>query len=90
MVAARYGRLTAFTTNGWITAGFVPPISLTGIVWAFRLVPAQLTLYRLAAVDGPLDVRAIRGVLNRWYLWGVIATALPLLAAFAMTTEPTI
>jgi uncharacterized membrane protein len=89
MVAARYGGLAAFTTTGWITAGLVL-LSLTGIIWAFRLVPAQLTLYRLAAVDGPLDVEAFRGVLNRWYLWGVIATAMPLLAVFVMTTKPTI
>ena len=89
MVNARYGGLAAFSTTAWITAGLVL-LSLTGIIWALRLVPAQLTLYRLAAVDGPLDVEAFRGVLNRWYLWGVIATVLPLLAVFVMTTKPTI
>ena len=89
MVAARYGGLAALTTTGWITAGLLL-LSLTGIIWAFRLVPAQLTLYRLAAVDGPLDVEAFRGVLNGWYLWGVIATALPLIAVFVMTTKPTL
>ncbi len=89
MVGARYGGLDVFTTTGWITAGVVL-LTLTGIIWAFRLVPAQLALYRLAAADGPLDVEAFRGVLSRWYLWGVIATALPLLAVFVMTTKPTL
>ena len=89
MAAARYGGLAAFTTTGWITAGLVL-LSLTGIIWAFRLVPAQLTLYRLATVDGPLDLAAFRAVLNHWYLWGVIATALPLLAVLVMATKPTI
>jgi uncharacterized membrane protein len=89
MVAARYGGLAAFSTTGWITAGLVL-LSLTGIIWAFRLVPAQLTLHRLAMADGPLDVKAFGRVLNHWYLWGVIATALPLLAVFVMTTKPTI
>ncbi len=89
MVAARHGGPAAFTTTGWISAGLVL-LSLTGIIWAFRLVPAQLTLHRLATVDGPLDVGAYRRVLNRWSVWGVIATALPLLAVFVMTTKPTI
>jgi uncharacterized membrane protein len=89
MLAVRYGGPAAFATTGWITAGLVL-LTLTGIIWAFRLVPAQLTLYRLAQVDGPLDVQAFRGVLNHWSLWGVIATALPLLAVFLMTTKPTI
>lgn len=88
MVAARYGGLAAFTTTGWITAGLVL-LTLTGLIWAFRLVPAQLTLYRLAQAHGPLDTGAFRAVLNRWYVWGVIATALPLLAVFVMTTKPT-
>ena len=87
MVAARYGGLAALSTTGWITAGLVL-LSLTGIIWAFRLVPAQLTLYRLATVHGPLDAGAFRRVLNHWSLWGVIATALPLLAVFVMTTKP--
>ena len=88
MVAERYGGLAAFTTTGWITAGLVL-LSLTGLIWASRLVPAQLTLYRLAQARGPLDAGAFRAVLNRWYFWGVIATALPLLAVFVMTTKPT-
>ena len=89
MVAARYGGLAAFGTTGWISAGLVL-LSLTGIIWAFRLVPAQLALHRLAMADGPLDEKAFGRVLNHWYLWGVIATALPLLAVFVMTTKPTI
>ena len=89
MVAARYGGLAAFTTTGWIAAGLVL-LSLTGIIWALRLVPTQLSLYRLAAADGPLDAIAFRRLLVRWSIWGSVATALPLLAAFVMTTKPTL
>jgi uncharacterized membrane protein len=89
MVAERYGGLPAVTSTLWIGAGLVLLI-VTGIVWAFRLVPAQLALYRLALVDGPLDVPAFRAILNRWYVWGTVATVMPILALVAMTTKPTL
>ena len=87
MVTARYGGLEAFTTTGWITAGVVL-LGLTGAIWAGRLLPAQLSLLRLAKAEGPLDRVAFRRVLNRWYAWGTVATVLPILAAFVMTTKP--
>jgi len=89
MVAARYGGLGAITTTTWIGAGLVL-LTLTGLVWAFRLVPTQLALYRLTAVPGPLDVAGFRRHLITWSVWGVIATALPLLAVFVMTTKPSL
>ncbi len=89
MVGARYGGLTAFTTTAWITGGLVLLV-LTGLVWATRLVPAQLALYRLAKHDGPLDLRTFQHLLRRWYAWGVVATVLPLLAVVLMTTKPSI
>jgi uncharacterized membrane protein len=89
MVAARYGGPAAFTSTAWIAAGLVL-VSLTGIIWALRLVPAQLGLYRLATANGDLDVVAFRSLLVRWSVWGSVATALPLLAAFVMITKPTL
>lgn len=89
MVAARYGGPAALFTTAWIAAGLVL-LSLTGIIWALRLVPAQLGLYRLTEAEGLLDVIAFRRLLVRWSLWGSVATALPLLAAFVMTTKPTL
>jgi len=89
MVAVRYGGPAAFTSTTWIAAGLVL-LSLTGIIWALRLVPAQLGLYRLAAADGQLDVVAFRSLLVRWSVWGSVATALPILAAFVMITKPTL
>lgn len=87
MVFARYGGFAAFTTTGWIAAGLVL-LTATGVIWASQLLPAQLTLLRLARAAGPLDRAAFRRVLNRWYAWGTAATVLPLLAAFVMTTKP--
>lgn len=89
LIAARYGGPVAFTTTAWIAAGLVL-LSLTGVIWALRLVPIQLGLYRLAAADGPLDALAFRRLLVRWSIWGSVATALPFLAAFVMTTKPTL
>lgn len=88
MVAERYGGTAAFAVTPWITGGLIMLV-LTGLVWALRLVPAQLALYRLAEADGPLDVRTFRSVLSRWYAWGVIATIMPLVALYLMTTKPT-
>lgn len=88
MLALRYGGVGAFATTGWISAGLVL-LGLTGLIWASRLVPAQWTLYRLSQAAGPLDAGAFHAALRRWYLWGVIATALPLIAVFVMTTKPT-
>lgn len=88
MVAERYGGTAAFAVTPWITGGLVMLVG-TGLVWAFRLVPAQLTMYRLAEADGPLDAASFRGLLNRWYAWGVVATVMPLVAVFLMTTKPT-
>ena len=87
MVTARYGGLEAFTTTRWITAGLVL-LGLTGAIWAGRLLPAQLALLRLANAAEPLDRVAFRGVLNRWYAWGTVATVLPIVAALVMTTKP--
>lgn len=89
MVAARYGGPGAITTTAWIGAGAVL-LTLTGLVWALRLVPTQLSMYRLASATGPLDRTGFRRHLITWSIWGSIATVLPLLAAFVMTTKPTL
>ena len=87
MVGERYGGPSAFTTVPFIGAGLVL-LSLTGIIWAMRLVPAQLAMHRLASAPGPLDAVGFRRHLISWSVWGVISTALPLLAVFVMTTKP--
>ncbi len=87
MIGERYGGLGAFTTVPWIGGGLVM-LTLTGVVWATRLVPAQLSLHRLASVDGPIEAGPFRRTLVGWSVWGVIATVMPLIAVFLMTTKP--
>ncbi len=87
MVAERYGGTAAFAVTPWISGGLALLLA-TGLIWALKLVPAQLHMHRLAAAEGPLDVRAFRGVLNRWYVWGVVATIMPLMAVALMTLKP--
>jgi uncharacterized membrane protein len=88
MVFERYGGVSAFTTTPFIGIGLVL-LTLTGVVWALRLVPAQLTLERLARAPGDLDVASYRSVLIGWSVWGTVATILPILAVIVMTTKPT-
>jgi uncharacterized membrane protein len=88
MVGERYGGIAALTTIPWIGGGFAM-LTLTGVVWATRLVPAQLSLHRLAYVDGPIEADRFRRALVGWSAWGVIATVMPLIAVFLMTTKPT-
>ncbi len=87
MVAARYGGPIAIPSIPWIAAGLVL-LTLTGVVWAFRLVPTQLALDRVASASGAIDAAAFRGLLLRWSLWGTLATVLPVAAAYLMTTKP--
>lgn len=87
MATARYGGFPAFLGTDFIAAG-LGLLTGTALVWGVRLLPAQLRLYGLATADGPLDRAAYRSVLNRWYAWGILATAMPVLAAFVMTTKP--
>ncbi len=88
MVAARYGGATAFGTTPWIAAGLVLLVS-TGLVWAVRLVPAQLEMLRIAQASGDLDRPAFRNALIRWSVWGSVATVLPIVAVVLMTAKPT-
>ena len=88
MVFERYGGVSAFTTTPFVGAGLVLLVA-TGVVWAARLVPSQLELLRIADATGALDRTAFRAVLIRWSAWGVVATALPILAVVVMTTKPT-
>ena len=89
MAVQRYGGLTGVASTPFIAAG-VLLLAGTGIVWAFRLVPAQVELHRLAHATGPFDDRAFRSVLASWSVWGIIATVLPILAVVIMTTKPTL
>jgi uncharacterized membrane protein len=89
MIGERYGGVAAFTTVPWIGGGIVL-LTVTGVVWATRLVPAQLALHRLADVNGPIDAGRFRRSLVGWSVWGVIATVTPLIAVFLMTTKPSL
>jgi uncharacterized membrane protein len=88
MVAARYGGPASIPSIPWIAGGLVLLV-LTGLVWALRLVPTQLAMQRLATASGALDAAGFRRLLVRWSVWGTIATVLPVLAVFLMTTKPT-
>ncbi len=62
----------------------------SGVIWVLILIPVQTKLHRLARTfaDGsPIPERYFR--LNRhWYIWGVIATVLPLVNLYWMVYKP--
>lgn len=87
MVVERYGGVTAFTSTPFIGVGLVL-LTASGLVWALRLVPAQLALLRLARAAGPLDKTAFQRRLVGWYAWGTLATILPIAAVVVMSAKP--
>jgi hypothetical protein len=88
MAIGRYGGFPSFLGVDFIVAGLVL-LSATGLVWASRLVPAQLELYRLGSATD-LDTDRFRAVLRRWYAWGTLATVLPIAAVIVMAMKPSL
>jgi uncharacterized membrane protein len=87
MAGARYGGFPAFLGADFIAVG-LGLLTATGAVWALRLLPTQLALVRLATVGGPLDRSGFAALLTRWYVWGIVATVMPISAAVVMATKP--
>jgi uncharacterized membrane protein len=87
MAGSRYGGFPAFLGTDFIAVGLAG-LTATGAVWALRLLPTQLALWRLATATGPLDRPGFAALLTRWYVWGVVATVLPISAAVVMAAKP--
>ncbi len=87
MAGARYGGFPAFLETDFIAAGLAL-LTATGVVWALRLLPTQIALLRLATAPGALDRSRFGALLTRWYIWGTVATVMPIAAAVVMATKP--
>lgn len=86
ILAAQWGGLYRV---GWIALALFL-FTLSGLVWVVWLLPYQHRLIRLSQavdVDGLLSPEFFR-VLHRWYLFGGIATILPLVSLVLMVIKP--
>lgn len=89
LASMRWGGWGDFYDHSWITAALIL-FSLSGIIWVALLLPHQIKMERVTARNG--DGRELPGdfysLLHRWYLWGGIATILPLVSLFLMVNKP--
>lgn len=70
----------------WITAALAL-FTLSGAIWAVSLIPVQDRLARMAETSGELPAEFF-ALLRRWYIWGAIATLLPLGSLALMIVKP--
>jgi len=73
----------------WLTLGF-SGFALSGLLWLTVLIPTQLRqsrLARAAATSGVIDPDYWR-LARRWYIFGALATVLPLVTLFLMAIKP--
>jgi uncharacterized membrane protein len=78
-----------FGGQGWIHAGATAFV-LSGLIWAFVLIPIQRKQSAMAASFGeatelPADYLALT---KRWAMWGGIASLLPVIALALMVYRP--
>jgi len=90
MAAERYGGWGGFHETSWITAALALFV-LSGVIWAGFLIRPQNRMTVLASQTdaGPLPDE-FRRHLNSWYLWGSIATVLPIFSLGLMIFKPTL
>jgi uncharacterized membrane protein len=72
-------------TTSWLRLGLALFIA-SGIIWAAILIPIQIAQARLARTfenGGEIPERYWR-LNRRWYIWGALATVLPLLNIYVM------
>ncbi len=90
MVVSSWGGWDAFHELSWITLALGLFIA-SGIIWVVALIPDQ---HRMAVYSDPSAYPdspppQFFSALRRWYLWGTIAIALPLVSLYLMVNKPT-
>jgi uncharacterized membrane protein len=83
------GDVGGVTGPGWLTTGLVL-FALSGVIWLTILVPTQVRQTRLARrfkQEATVPDQYWRLALL-WYVFGSIATVLPLANVFIMTVKP--
>jgi uncharacterized membrane protein len=75
--------------SGWLFLG-LSLFTASGVIWAVILIPVQIRQARLAhAFESGGEVPAVYWRLNRhWYIWGILATVIPLANLYVMVAKP--
>ncbi len=92
MAAERYGGWDGFHEVSWITTA-LGIFVLSGTIWAAFLVRTQSAMTRLAATAVSQETELpdeFRVHMKSWYLWGTIATVLPIVSLALMVFKPTL
>lgn len=92
MAAERYGGWGSFHEVSWITAA-LGIFVLSGVIWAAFLIRAQSAMTRLATMAVSKETELpdeFRVHMKTWYLWGTIATVLPIVSLALMVFKPTL
>ncbi len=77
--AARYGNFPLIRT-GWILWSIIL-FSISGLVFGFRVAPLQKQIEKLTRVnEAEFDWMRFQKLLKAWDMWGLVATAAPLIA----------
>lgn len=89
MVFANWGGQRAFQELSWITVALAL-FTASGILWLGVLIPVQ---HRMAVFSDPSDYMdspapQFFSALHKWYFWGGVATALPILSLYLMVNKP--
>ncbi len=76
-------------TSGWLFLG-LSLFTASGAIWVAILIPIQIWQARLArGFETGAEIPALYWRLNRqWYIWGVLATVIPLANLYVMVAKP--
>ena len=89
MVVSGWGGWDAFHELSWISLALALFIA-SGVIWMGVLIPVQ---HRMAVYSEPSDYpdslpSQFFSALHKWYFWGAIAIALPLVSLYLMVNKP--
>lgn len=93
LLAAGWGNAAlhgmAITEIRWLSWGFWL-FNLSGLIWVAILIPEQIRQARMAAIFARTEEipDAYWRSVKKWYVWGSIATVLPLLNFYWMVFKP--
>lgn len=79
----------SLTSESWLVWGQELFIA-SGVIWAVVLIPIQVWQARIArSFESGAEIPPLYWRLNgQWYIWGILATVLPLANLYVMVAKP--
>ncbi|MDA1215646.1 MAG: DUF2269 family protein, partial [Chloroflexi bacterium] len=92
LAADAWGGWSGLHRNAWISLA-LGLFAASGVVWVAFLLRYQSAMGELSNAgvgpDGGLPIEFFE-VLHKWYVWGTVATVLPLVSLYLMVVKPTL